>query len=106
MEQGGLHRRVAVCVGSQGLPVAHPTRGLALYHPPVPLLSPCSCTGASRVWDPVRCGGPRGPSAMGTRGGGGGTDGDLGPFPVADTCSGDGESELLKKREAPQAFLG
>ena len=41
-----------------------------------------------------------------TRERGGGTNGDLGPCPAADTCSGDGESELVQEGEAPGAFAG
>ena len=65
--QGGLHRGLAVYMGSPGLPVAQPASGLVRCHQPAPLHLLCSCTGASWAGDRMRRGAPRGPSDTGAR---------------------------------------
>ena len=102
MVQGGLHRGVAVCMGSPGLPVVEPAPGLVHCHAPTPLHSPCSCTSTSWTRDGVRRGGPHGPSDTER---GKGSHGNHAPFPATHTCSGDGERELVEERPPPLVSL-
>ena len=62
MVQGGLHREVAVCEGTPGLPVDQPIPRLAIAVSPQPIHTVCFCTGASWDGDRVmRHGGHHGP---------------------------------------------